>query len=130
MTAVRMSLRAFAMLTLLLGLVMWIFSLDQTPLVYVHIACAVLVLLLSVVMLFLPATVNGNNSTIRLFQGITLALVVVTMLVGFLQFSNDLILTRIVHLLLALIIVSLIEMTMARQNRIARASRAAEVKIG
>ncbi len=130
MTAVRMSLRAFAMLTLLLGLVMWIFSLDQTPLVYVHIACAVLVLLLSVVMLFLPATVNGNNSTIRLFQGITLALVVVTMLVGFLQFSNDLILTRIVHLLLALIIVSLIEMTMARQNRIARASRAAEVKAG
>ena len=130
MTAVRMSLRSFAILTLLLGLVMWIFSLDQTPLVYVHIACAVLVLLLSVVMLFLPATVNGNNSTIRLFQGITLALVVVTMLVGFLQFSNDLILTRIVHLLLALIIVSLIEMTMARQNRIARASRAAEVKAG
>ncbi len=130
MTAVRMSLRSLAILTLLLGLVMWIFSLDQTPLVYVHIACAVLVLLLSVVVLFLPATVNGNNSTIRLFQGITLALVVVTMLVGFLQFSNDLILTRIIHLLLALIIVSLIEMTMARQNRIARASRAAEVKIG
>ncbi len=129
MTAVRMSLRSFAILTLLLGLVMWIFSLDQTPLVYVHIACAVLVLLLSMVVLFLPATVNGNNSTIRLFQGITLALVVVTMLVGFLQFSNDLILTRIVHLLLALIIVSLIEMTMARQNRIARASRAVEVKI-
>ncbi len=125
-----MSLRSLAILTLLLGLVMWIFSLDQTPLVYVHIACAVLVLLLSVVVLFLPATVNGNNSTIRLFQGITLALVVVTMLVGFLQFSNDLILTRIIHLLLALIIVSLIEMTMARQNRIARASRAAEVKIG
>jgi hypothetical protein len=124
-----MSLRSFAILTLLLGLVMWIFSLDQTPLVYVHIACAVLVLLLSMVVLFLPATVNGNNSTIRLFQGITLALVVVTMLVGFLQFSNDLILTRIVHLLLALIIVSLIEMTMARQNRIARASRAVEVKI-
>ena len=130
MTAVRMSLRSFAILTLLLGLVMWIFSLDQTPLVYVHIACAVLVLLLSVVVLFLPATINGNNSAIRLFQGITLALVVVTMLVGFLQFSNDLILTRIIHLLLALIIVSLIEMTMARQNRIARASRAAEVKIG
>ncbi len=130
MTAVRMSLRSFAILTLLLGLVMWIFSLDQTPLVYVHIACAVLVLLLSVVVLFLPATINGNNSAIRLFQGITLALVVVTMLVGFLQFSNDLILTRIVHLLLALIIVSLIEMTMARQNRIARASRAAEVKAG
>ena len=129
MTAVRMSLRSFAILTLLLGLVMWIFSLDQTPLVYVHIACAVLVLLLSMVVLFLPATVNGNNSTIRLFQGITLALVVVTMLVGFLQFSNDLILTSIVHLLLALIIVSLIEMTMARQNRIARASRAVEVKI-
>lgn len=125
-----MSLRSFAILTLLLGLVMWIFSLDQTPLVYVHIACAVLVLLLSVVVLFLPATINGNNSAIRLFQGITLALVVVTMLVGFLQFSNDLILTRIVHLLLALIIVSLIEMTMARQNRIARASRAAEVKAG
>ncbi len=124
-----MSLRSFAILTLLLGLVMWIFSLDQTPLVYVHIACAVLVLLLSMVVLFLPATVNGNNSTIRLFQGITLALVVVTMLVGFLQFSNDLILTRIVHLLLALIIVSLIEMTMARQNRIARAIRAVEVKI-
>jgi hypothetical protein len=125
-----MSLRSFAILTLLIGLVMWIFSLDQTPLVYVHIACAVLVLLLSAVVLFLPATVNGNNSTIRLFQGITLALVVVTMLVGFLQFSNDLILTRIIHLLLALIIVSLIEMTMARQNRIARASRAAEVKAG
>lgn len=130
MTAIRMSLRSLAIIVLLLGLVMWIFSLDDTPLVYVHIACAVLVLILSVVVLFLPATVNGNNSTIRLFQGITLALIVITMFVGFLQFGNDLILTRIVHLLLALIIVSLIEMTMARQNRIARASRAAEVKAG
>ncbi len=128
MIAVRMSLRLFATLALLLGLVMWIFSLDKSPLVPIHIACAVLVLILSVVVLFLPATVNGNNSTIRIFQGLTLLFVVITMVVGFLQFSNDLIITRIVHLILALIIVSLIEMTLGRQNRIARAARA-EAKV-
>lgn len=131
MIAVRMSLRVFATLTLLLGLVMWIFSLDNTALVPIHIACAVLVLILSVAVLFLPATVNGNNSTIRMFQGFTVLSVVITMLIGFLQFSNDLIITRIVHLILALIIVSLVEMTLARQNRIARGARVerAEVKV-
>ena len=124
MTAVRMSLRLFAVLTLLIGLVMWIFSLDNTVLVPIHIACAVLVLILSIVVLFLPATLTGNNSTIRMFQGLTVLFAVITMVIGYLQFSNDLIVTRIVHLILALIVVGLIEMTIARQNRIARAARA------
>ena len=124
MTTVRMSLRLFAVLTLLIGLVMWIFSLDDTVLVPIHIACAVLVLILSIVVLFLPATPTGNNSTIRMFQGLTVLFAVITMVIGYLQFSNDLIVTRIVHLILALIVVGLIEMTIARQNRIARAARA------
>ena len=128
MIVVKMSLRLFATLTLLLGLLMWIFSLDNTVLVPIHILCAVLVLFLSVVVLFLPATVNGNNSTVRVFQGLTVLSVAITMVIGSLQFSNDLIVTRIVHLILALITVSLVEMTLARQNRIARAARV-EVKV-
>lgn len=124
MTAIKMSLRLFATLTLLLGLVMWIFSLDNTVLVPIHILCAVLVLILSVVVLFLPATVNGNNSTVRMFQRLTVLTVAITMIIGSLQFNSDLIVIRIIHLILALITVGLIEMSLARQNRIARAARA------
>ena len=128
MIAVRMSLRLFAILALLLGLVMWIFGLEF-PLVYVHIVCAVLVLVLSVVVLFLPATVNGNNSTVRMFQGLTVLFAVLTIIVGYLQYSNGIsVASTIIHLILALLLVGLIEMTIGRQNRIARAARADRVE--
>ncbi len=120
--AIRMSLRASATLTLLLGLVMWLFNLAITPLIYTHIALAVLVLILSITVLFLPAP--GN---VRLFQGVVVLLAICTMLVGLLQFLSifDGLPATITHLILALAVVGLIETTLARQNRIARAARSA-----
>jgi hypothetical protein len=124
MTAIKMSLRTFATLTLLIGLIMWIFNLALPTLLYIHIACAIIVLVLAVVVLFLPAPATGN---IRLFQGIVVLLTVCTMVVGLLQYRQIFVglAATLTHLILALAVVSLIEMTIARQNRIARAARTA-----
>ena len=121
-----MSLRLFATLALLLGLIMWIFTGAIGPLIALHIVCAVLVLLLSIVTLFLPATAVGDNSQIRTLQGITVLLAICTMVVGFLQWRTNFtgLPATILHLILALAVVGLIETTLARQSRIARASRA------
>jgi len=121
-----MSLRLFATLALLLGLIMWLFTGEIPALIYIHIACAILVLLLSIAVLFLPATIQGNSSQIRTLQGITVLLAICTMVVGYLQYLGTFIglAATITHLILALALVILIEMTLARQSRIARASRA------
>jgi len=101
---------------------MWIFNLVLPALIYIHIACAIIVLVLAVVVLFLPAPATGN---IRLLQGIVVLLTVCTMLAGYLQFRGIFygIAATLTHLILALAVVSLIETTLARQNRIARAAR-------
>ena len=124
MTAIKMSLRTFATLTLLLGLVMWIFNLALPVLIYIHIACAIIVLVLAVVSLFLPVPATGH---IRLFQGIVVLLAICTMLVGYLQYNQLFsgLAATLSHLILALALVGLIETTLARQNRIARAARSA-----
>jgi hypothetical protein len=124
MTAVKMSLRTFATLTLLLGLVMWIFNLALAVLIYIHIAFAVIVLILAIVSLFLPVPASGN---IRLFQGIVVLLTICTMIAGFLQFRGLFtgLPATLIHLVLALAVVGLIETTLARQNRIARAAQSA-----
>jgi hypothetical protein len=124
MTAIKMSLRTFATLTLLIGLIMWIFNLALPTLIYIHIACAIIVLVLAVVVLFLPAPATGN---IRLLQGIVVLLTICTMLAGYLQFRGIFygIAATLTHLILALAVVGLIETTLARQNRIARAARSA-----
>jgi hypothetical protein len=122
MTAIKMSLRTFATLTLLLGLVMWIFNLALPVLIYIHISCAIIVLVLAVVSLFLPFPATGN---IRLFLGIVVLLAICTMFVGYLQYSGLFsgLAATMSHLILALALVGLIETTLARQNRIARAAR-------
>ena len=129
--ALRMSLRACATLALLLGLVMLALTSTIglaisvfTILVYIHIVLAFGVLILSIVALFLPAPATGN---IRLFQGIVVLLAICTMLVGFLQYRDIFVglPATLTHLILALAVVSLIEMTIARQNRMARAARSA-----
>ncbi len=124
MTAIKMSLRTFATLALLLGLVMWIFNLALPALIYIHIACAIIVLVLAVVVLFLPAPATGN---IRLFQGIVVLLAICTMLAGYLQYRGIFfgLAATLTHLILAFALVGLIETTLARQNRIARAARSA-----
>jgi hypothetical protein len=124
MTAIKMSLRTFATLTLLIGLIMWIFKLALFPLIYIHIACAIILLVLAVVVLFLPAPATGN---IRLLQGIVVLLTICTMVVGLLQFLQLFVglAATLTHLILALAVVGLIETTFARQNRIARAARSA-----
>ncbi len=129
--AVRMSLRTCATLALLLGLVMWALTSTIglaasvfTTLVFIHIALALGVLILSIVVLFLPAPATGN---IRLFQAIVVLLTICTMAVGLLQFLQIFvgIAATLTHLILALAVVGLIETTLARQNRIARAARTA-----
>ncbi len=117
-----MSLRLFATLTLLIGLFMWVFQVDAPALIAIHIACAVLVLLLSIAVLFLPAPSGGN---IRAFQGLTVLLAICTMLVGYLQFQGlfDGLAAPLLHLILALALVSLIETTLARQKRLGQASQ-------
>ncbi|HET8852130.1 MAG TPA: hypothetical protein VFN02_06360 [Ktedonobacteraceae bacterium] len=129
--AVRMSLRTCATLALLLGLMMWALTSTIglaasvfTTLVFIHIALALGVLILSIVVLFLPAPATGN---IRLFQAIVVLLTICTMLVGLLQYLKifDGIAATLTHLILALAVVGLIETTLARQNRIARAARSA-----
>lgn len=129
--AIRMSLRACATLALLLGLVMLaltstigLASSIYTTLVYIHIVLAFGVLILSIVALFLPAPATGN---IRLFQGIVVLLAICTMLVGFLQYREIFVglAATLTHLILAFALVGLIETTLARQNRIARAARSA-----
>ena len=124
MTAIKMSLRTFATLTLLIGLIMWIFNLALPTLIYIHIACAIIVLVLAIVVLFLPAPSTGN---IRLFKGIVVLLTICTMVVGLLQCLQIFvgIAATLTHLILALAVVGLIETTLARQNRIARAARSA-----
>src|ERR1700726_3237326 len=102
-----MSLRLFAMLALLIGLFMWVFNVDaqtgslSTTLIAIHIICAVLVLLLSITVLFLPAPAGGN---VRAFQGLTVLLAVCTMLVGYLQVIGaiDGLVAPLLHLILAL----------------------------
>jgi len=123
-TAIKMSLRTFATLALLLGLVMWIFNLALPVLIYIHIACAVIVLILAIVSLFLPVPATGN---IRMFQGIVLLLAICTMIAGFLQFRGLFtgLPATLTHLILAIALVGLIETTLARQNRIARAAQSA-----
>lgn len=117
-----MSLRLFATLTLLIGLFMWIFQVEVTALIAIHIICAVLVLLLSITVLFLPAPSGGN---IRAFQGLTVLLAICTMLVGYLQVQGlfDGLAAPLLHLILALALVSLIETTLARQKRLGQASQ-------
>jgi hypothetical protein len=121
-----MSLRLFATLALLLGLVMWIFTGAIPALIIIHITCAVLVLVLSIVTLFLPATAVGDNSQIRTLQGVTVLLAICTMVVGYLQWRTNFtgLPATLIHLILAIALVSLIETTLARQSRIARASGA------
>ena len=127
-TGVKMSLRLFAMLALLIGLFMWVFNVDaqtgslSTTLIAIHIICAVLVLLLSITVLFLPAPAGGN---VRAFQGLTVLLAVCTMLVGYLQVIGaiDGLVAPLLHLILALALVSLIEMTLARQKRLVQAAK-------
>ena len=121
-----MSLRLFATLTLLIGLVMWLFTGVISALIAIHIVCAVLVLILSIVVLFLPATAVGDNSQVRTLQGITVLLAICTMVVGYLQWRTNFtgLPATLLHLILALALVGLIETTLARQSRIARASRA------
>ncbi|HEX6477248.1 MAG TPA: hypothetical protein VF043_00280 [Ktedonobacteraceae bacterium] len=127
-TGVKMSLRLFATLALLIGLFMWVFNVDaqtgglRTTLIAIHIICAVLVLLLSITVLFLPAPSGGN---IRAFQGLTVLLAICTMLVGYLQLIGvlDGLVAPLLHLILALAVVSVIETTLARQKRLAQASR-------
>lgn len=117
-----MSLRLFATLTLLIGLFMWIFQVEVTALIAIHIICAVLVLLLSITVLFLPAPSGGN---IRAFQGLTVLLAICTMLVGYLQVQGlfDGLAAPLLHLILALALISLIETTLARQKRLGQASQ-------
>ena len=117
-----MSLRLFATLALLIGLFMWIFQVDATALIAIHITCAVLVLLLSITVLFLPAPSGGN---IRAFQGLTVLLAICTMLVGYLQVQGlfDGLAAPLLHLILALALVSLIETTLARQKRLVQANQ-------
>ena len=121
-----MSLRLFATLALLLGLVMWLFTGEIPALIVIHITCAVLVLVLSIVTLFLPATAVGDNSQVRTLQSVTVLLAICTMLVGFLQWRANFtgLAATLTHLILALALVGLIETTLARQSRIARASGA------
>jgi len=121
-----MSLRLFATLTLLIGLVMWLFTGVIPALITIHIICAVLVLILSIVTLFLPATAVGDNSQVRMLQGITVLLAICTMVVGYLQWRTNFtgLPATLTHLILALAVVGLIETTLARQSRIARTSRA------
>ena len=117
-----MSLRLFATLALLIGLFMLVFQVDPTALIAIHITCAVLVLLLSIAVLFLPAPSGGN---IRAFQGLTVLLAICTMLVGYLQVQGlfDGLAAPLLHLILALALVSLIETTLARQKRLGQASQ-------
>ena len=117
-----MSLRLFATLTLLIGLFMWVFQVEVTALIAIHIICAVLVLLLSITVLFLPAPAGGN---IRALQGLTVLLAVCTMLVGYLQVQGlfDGLAAPLLHLILALALVSLIETTLARQKRLVQTGR-------
>ncbi len=124
-TAIKMSLRLAATLALLLGLIMWLFTGPLPPLIYTHIAFAILVLLLAIAVLFLPATVSGNNTTIRTLQGIAVLLAICTMLVGYLQYQGTFsgLAATLTHLILALALVSLIETTLARQSRLARQAR-------
>src|SRR5947209_12128439 len=109
-----MSLRLFATLALLIGLFMWVFQVDATALIAIHIICAVLVLLLSITVLFLPAPSGGN---IRAFQGLTFLLAICTMLVGYLQLIGvlDGLVAPLLHLILALAVVSVIETTLGQQ---------------
>ncbi len=123
MTAIKMSLRTFATLTLLLGLVMWIFNLALPALIYIHIIFAVIVLALAIAVLFFPVPA----SNIRIFQSIVVLLTICTMIAGYLQFRGLFtgLAATLTHLILALATVGLIETTLARQNRIARAARSA-----
>lgn len=123
-----MSLRLFATLALLIGLFMWVFNVDaqtgslRTTLIAIHIICAVFVLLLSITVLFLPAPSGGN---IRSLQGLTVLLAVCTMLVGYLQVIGaiDGLVAPLLHLILALAVVSVIETTLARQKRLVQAAK-------
>ncbi|HJT59125.1 MAG TPA: hypothetical protein VJ761_21645 [Ktedonobacteraceae bacterium] len=117
-----MSLRLFATLALLIGLFMWIFQVEVTPLIAIHIICAVLVLLLSITVLFLPAPAGGN---IRALQGLTVLLAICTMLVGYLQLQGvfDGLAAPLLHLILALAVVSVIETTLARQKRLNKTNK-------
>ncbi|HLH63383.1 MAG TPA: hypothetical protein VKV20_17000 [Ktedonobacteraceae bacterium] len=127
-TGVKMSLRLFATLALLIGLFMWIFNINEqtaslmTTLVAIHITCAVLVLLLSITVLFLPVPAGGN---IRTLQRLTVLLALCTMLVGYLQLIGviDGLVAPLLHLILALAVVSMIETTLARQKRLTQASK-------
>lgn len=123
-----MSLRLFATLALLIGLFMWIFNVNEqtgglmTTLIAIHITSAVLVLLLSITVLFLPAPAGGN---IRALQGLTVLLAIGTMLVGYLQLIGviDGLVAPLLHLILALAVVSMIETTLARQKRLNQANK-------
>ena len=123
-----MSLRLFATLALLIGLFMWVFNVDaqtgglRTTLIAIHIICAVFVLLLSIAALFLPAPSGGN---VRSLQGLTVVLAVCTMLVGYLQVVGaiDGLVAPLLHLILALAVVSVIETTLARQKRLVQAAK-------
>lgn len=123
-----MSLRLFATLALLIGLFMWIFNVNEqtgglmTTLIAIHIISAVLVLLLSITVLFLPAPAGGN---IRALQGLTVLLAIGTMLVGYLQLIGviDGLVAPLLHLILALAVVSMIETTLARQKRLNQANK-------
>jgi hypothetical protein len=121
-TGVKMSLRLSATLALLTGLFMWIFQVEVTALIAIHIICAVLVLLLSITVLFLPAPPGGN---IRSLQGLTVVLAICTMLVGYLQLIGvlDGLVAPLLHLILALTVVSVIETTLARQKRLVQAGK-------
>ena len=123
-----MSLRLFATLALLIGLFMWIFNVNEqtgglmTTLIAIHITSAVLVLLLSITVLFLPAPAGGN---IRALQGLTVVLAIGTMLVGYLQLQGvfDGLAAPLLHLILALAVVSVIETTLARQKRLNKTNK-------
>ncbi len=121
-----MSLRLFATLALLIGLVMWLFTGAIPALITIHIICAIFVLILSIATLFLPATAVGNNSQIRTLQSVTVLLAICTMVVGYLQWRTNFtgLPATLIHLILAVAVVGLIETTLARQSRIARVSKA------
>jgi len=118
-TAIKMTMRTCATLALLLGLTMWIFGLAIPPLVLSHIALAVILLVLSVTWLIMS---RQSNSTLRTLQAVIIALVLVTMVAGNYQGNIGYPTGNIIHLILALALIGTIETTIARQNRLARAT--------
>jgi len=121
MTAIKMILRTCATLALLLGLIMWIFNLAIAPLILIHIALAIIILVLSIVWLVMSIR---SASIVRTLQAVIIVLVVITMIAGYYQSNLTLPIGNIIHLILALALVGTIETTIARQNRLMRTARA------